>query len=51
MEKYGRVLADIYLDDLHVNEYMIRQKYAYKYNGGKNRFIQNLPRNNFYIKI
>ncbi len=35
MEKYGRVLADIYLDDLHVNEYMIRQKYAYKYNGGK----------------
>ena len=35
MEKYGRVLADIYLDDLHVNEYMIRQKYAYRYNGGK----------------
>jgi micrococcal nuclease len=35
MEKYGRILADIYLDDLHVNQYMIDNKYAYVYNGGK----------------
>jgi endonuclease YncB( thermonuclease family) len=34
-EKYGRILADIYLDSLHVNQYMIDQKYAYVYNGGK----------------
>ena len=35
MEKYGRILADIYLDDLHVNQYMIDNQYAYLYNGGK----------------
>ena len=35
MEKYGRILADIYLDDLHVNQYMINNQYAYVYNGGK----------------
>ena len=35
MEKYGRILADIYLDDLHVNQYMIDHNYAYVYNGGK----------------
>lgn len=35
MEKYGRILADIYLDDLHVNQYMIDNQYAYVYNGGK----------------
>jgi micrococcal nuclease len=34
-EKYGRILADIYLDDLHINKYMIDNKYAYEYNGGK----------------
>lgn len=35
MEKYGRILADIYLDGLHVNQYMIDNKFAYVYNGGK----------------
>jgi len=35
MEKYGRILADIYLDDLYVNQYMIDNQYAYVYNGGK----------------
>jgi endonuclease YncB( thermonuclease family) len=34
-EKYGRILADIYLDNLHVNQYMIDQKYAHVYSGGK----------------
>jgi endonuclease YncB( thermonuclease family) len=34
-EKYGRILADIYLDSLHVNQYMIDQKYACVYSGGK----------------
>lgn len=33
-EKYGRILCDIYLGDLHVNAWMIDQKYAIRYNGG-----------------
>lgn len=34
-EKYGRLLADVYVDDtLCVNEYMITNKFAVKYDGG-----------------
>ena len=33
-EKYGRVLADVYLDDLYVNDWMIDNKYAVRYLGG-----------------
>jgi endonuclease YncB( thermonuclease family) len=33
-EKYGRVLADVYLDDLHINKWMIDNKYALPYFGG-----------------
>jgi endonuclease YncB( thermonuclease family) len=32
-EKYGRLLSDIYRDDLHVNKWMLDQKYAVAYNG------------------
>ena len=34
LEKYGRLLADVYLDDLHINEWMIHQGYATRYTGG-----------------
>jgi endonuclease YncB( thermonuclease family) len=34
IEKYGRILADVYLDELHVNKWMIENGYAIKYNGG-----------------
>jgi len=34
LEKYGRVLADVYIDDLCINEWMIENNYAIKYNGG-----------------
>jgi len=34
-EKYGRILADVYLDDLCVNDWLIKEKYAVKYDGGK----------------
>jgi endonuclease YncB( thermonuclease family) len=34
-EKYGRVLADVYLGDLHVNQWMLDNKYAVQYSGGK----------------
>ena len=33
-EKYGRVLADVYLDDLHLNQWLLDERYAVKYDGG-----------------
>ena len=33
-EKYGRVLADVYLDELHINEWLIKERYAVRYDGG-----------------
>ena len=33
-EKYGRVLADVYLDELHINEWLVKEKYAVRYDGG-----------------
>lgn len=32
-EKYGRILADVYVDSLHVNAWMIQQRYAVSYEG------------------
>jgi endonuclease YncB( thermonuclease family) len=38
IEKYGRILADVYVGNICVNEYMIDNKYAIRYDGGtKNR--------------
>ena len=34
-EKYGRILADIYLEDIHINKWMIEQNLAIEYAGGK----------------
>jgi endonuclease YncB( thermonuclease family) len=33
-EKYGRILADVYLDNLCINEWLIKENYAVKYDGG-----------------
>ena len=33
-EKYGRILADVYLDDLCINEWLLRERLAVKYDGG-----------------
>ena len=33
-EKYGRVLCDIYLDKIHLNKWLIDEKYALPYDGG-----------------
>ena len=33
-EKYGRILADVYLDNLHLNQWMLDQKLAVEYDGG-----------------
>jgi len=34
LEKYGRLLADVYLDDLNLNKWMLDNKYAVEYDGG-----------------
>ena len=33
-EKYGRLLADVYLGDLHINKWMLDNRYAVSYDGG-----------------
>ena len=34
-EKYGRLLCEIYLNKIHINQWLIDQKYAVPYKGGK----------------
>ena len=34
-EKYGRILADVYLGDLHINQWLVDNNYAVTYDGGK----------------
>ena len=36
-EKYGRILADVYVGDVHLNELLLRERYAVKYDGGTKR--------------
>jgi micrococcal nuclease len=33
-EKYGRILANVYLGDVHLNELLLKERYAVKYDGG-----------------
>jgi endonuclease YncB( thermonuclease family) len=33
-EKYGRLLANVYINDLHVNKWMLDNKHAIEYDGG-----------------
>jgi endonuclease YncB( thermonuclease family) len=33
-EKYGRILADVYIGDLHLNQYLIEKRLAVTYYGG-----------------
>ncbi len=33
-EKYGRILADVYIETIHVNEWMIENNHAVRYDGG-----------------
>lgn len=33
-EKYGRILADVHIGNIHINEWLISEKYAVKYDGG-----------------
>ena len=33
-EKYGRILADVYIGNVHLNEILLKERYAIKYDGG-----------------
>jgi len=33
-EKYGRILADVYFEDIHINQWMLDNKLAVPYDGG-----------------
>ena len=33
-EKYGRILADVYVGEIHINKLLLEEKYAVKYDGG-----------------
>jgi len=37
LEKYGRILADLYYNDIHVNKWLLDNKYAIPYDGTKKR--------------
>jgi len=42
-EKYGRLLADVYLGDVHLNKWMLDNNYAVVYNGGtKSAFVSQV---------
>jgi endonuclease YncB( thermonuclease family) len=34
IEKYGRILADIFVNDIHINDWMLKNNYAIPYDGG-----------------
>lgn len=39
LEKYGRVLADVYLGKENVNEWMVSNQYGFPYDGGKKQDV------------
>ena len=40
-EKFGRLLADVYLNDLHINRWMLDRRYAIPYDGGTKTMISD----------
>jgi micrococcal nuclease len=38
-EKWGRILADVYMDNIHINKLLIDERLAVKYDGG----TKNIP--------
>jgi endonuclease YncB( thermonuclease family) len=40
-EKYGRMLADVYLGEIYLNDWMIEKGYAVKYDGGTKQIPSN----------
>ena len=40
-EKYGRLLAEVYFEETHINQWMIDNRYAVKYGGGTKQSPDN----------
>jgi len=40
-EKYGRILADVYVGETSINQWMISQNFAVSYDGGKKMRPEN----------
>lgn len=40
-EKYGRILADVYLGDVHINQWLVDNRYAVVYDGGTKKRPDN----------
>lgn len=36
-EKYGRILADVYIGNIHLNELLLKERYAVPYDGGSKK--------------
>lgn len=43
-EKYGRILADVYIGDIHLNDLLIKERYAIIYDGGTKRKPESWPK-------
>lgn len=41
-EKYGRLLADVVYENININQWMLDNKYAIPYDGGKKKLFENL---------
>ena len=46
-EKFGRVLADVYVNDVHLNQYLIMKKLAVAYDGGTKKTPQSWVKYHF----
>ena len=40
-EKYGRILADVYIDNIHLNDYLLKKRLAVSYDGGTKKCPKN----------
>jgi endonuclease YncB( thermonuclease family) len=40
-EKYGRLLSDVYINDIHINKWMVEKRFALPYDGGKKMIPQS----------
>jgi len=40
-EKYGRILANVYIGELHINKWLIDNRYAVAYDGGTKTIPEN----------
>jgi len=46
-EKYGRVLADVYIDDIHLNRHMLSKKLAVAYDGNTKKLPKSWVKYHF----